>query len=547
MFLFMTGCSSMPKPGQQFVRSPSTNEGPLTATTTAVRRVKIVGDWFYLDGSPLLIKGCSYEYHPVGKNPGDVQPPPQVFRRQIRELKQAGFNAIRWFHPTPRILKICEQENMLVFVQFQIDQNGDFFDTKFRADTIAGLREIVRETRGCANIAGYLVMNEPYLHIVSSAREIEATMSLLSEVRDMVKKEDPGAYVSFDSWPSLAWLDYSSWDFICFNVYPWSSVITSNHGMGYRPFLDYLKKTLAPGKPLVIMEYGASVGPYDVSGYGYGGYTEEQQASESIQMLRDILATGAAGASYAHFADPIWKVGSNAEQDDDPEEWFGMLALDMKGGPEMEGRLRPVYYAHRDFYRAVLIEPGPCSTVSGVQRIFLNSENAKEVRYRMDDGRWQKLERGHGSSWMGHINTTTLTDGLHHVEISAEGTWDGKVPLDAWIVVANRENDPFALDVRIIPSRRSVQPDEPLSATISVHHLDGTPATNVTVNWATHEHRYWNFEPQTAVTGPEGTVTVNVEIPREPGWITISAGVDAAHGPYQRRFGGLATVAVGTK
>ena len=541
------GCSSPPKPpASALVISPKSNEAPLVSTG-GLRRVEIVGDRFHLDGSPLLIKGCLYEYHPVGKNPWDVHPPPPIFRRQIRALKEAGFNAIRWSNPTPGSLKICEQENMLIFVQFQIDQNGDFFDAKFRADTIARLREVVRQVRDCTNIVGYLAMNEPYLHTASSCAEIDATMRLLTEVRDMVKKEDPGAYVSFDSWPSLAWLDYSSWDFVCFNVYPWSPVMTSKYGMGYRPFLDYLKNTLARDKPLIIMEYGVSVGPYDVSGYGYGGYTEEQQAAESIQMLRDILAAGAAGATYTHFADQIWKVGSNAEQDDDPEEWFGMLALDLKGESAMEGRWRPVYYAHRDFYRAVLLEPAPCSAVSGAQRIFLISENAKEAIYRIDDGRWHKLERGPGPSWIGNIDTASLTDGLHRVEVSAEGNWAGKVLLDAWVVVANRAKDPFALDVRIATSSRSVQLDEPLTATISVHRLNGAPAANVAVNWAMYEHRYWNFDPQTAVTGPDGTAEINIETPREPGWITISAGVDVTNGPYQRRFGGLATVAVGTE
>ena len=434
---------------------------------------------------------------------------------------------------------------MLVLVQFEIDQNGDFFDAKFRLDTIARLRKLVRQARDGANIIGYLMMNEPYLHTASSVAEIDATMNLLMEARDMVKKEDPGAYVSFASWPPLAWLDYSSWDFICFNVYSWSPVMTSKHGMGYRPFLDFLKNTLAPTKPLLITEYGVSVGPYDVSGYGYGGYTEEQQATESIRMLRNIFAAGAAGAAYAHFADPLWKVGSNEEQDDDPEEWFGMLALDRKGGGAMEGRWRPVYWAHRDFYRAILIEPTPCSTISGAQRIFLYSENAKEALYRLDDGRWRKLERGPGSSWMDRVDTASLTDGLHRLEISIEGNWDGKILLDAWVIVANREKDPFALDVRITPSSHSIQLDEPLTATISVNHLNGAPATNVTVNWAAYEHRYWNFDPQTAITGPDGTANIHIETPREPGWLTISAGAEVVNGPYQRRFGGLATVAVG--
>ena len=543
----ISGCSSPRKIDLSAVIAPKFQETSPT-TTTSTRRIQIVGDRFQLDGAPLFIKGSFYEYHPVGTHPANVHPPVDVFRRQIRELKAAGFNCIRWFNPTREALQVCEQEDMLVFIQFWIDQSGDFADAQFRADTIARLRDMVRLVRGCRNIAGYLVINEPFLHTASTAAEIDTMTGLLAELRNMVKKEDPGAYVSFVSWPSLSWLDYSAWDFVCFNVYPWSPIMTTKDGMGFRPFLDHLKTAVAAGKPLLIMEYGLSVGPYDVSGYGYGGNSEERQASESVNMLRDILAAGAAGATYTHFADQIWKVGSMAEQDDDAEEWFGMLALDMtNSGPEMRGRWRPVYHAHRDFYRAVLLKPAPLSAIAGTQSISVYAETAREAVYRIDEGRWQKLERGPGPTWNATLDTTSLKDGLHRLEISAEGEWKGKVPLEAWVVVANRGKDPFALDVKVIPSSRSVQLDEPLAATISVHHLDGTPVTNATVNWAMYEHRYWNFDPQTAVTGPDGTAVVNVGTPREPGWITLSAGIDVTNGPYQRRFGGLATVAVGIK
>ncbi len=544
--LFLTGCSSTPKSAMELFRSPSTNGAPRVESAPS-RRVEIVGDRFCLDKAPVLIKGSFYEYHPVGANPWDTHPPADVFRRQIRELKQAGFNAIRWFNPTPDALAICEQENMLVFVQFWVDQNGDFTDPRFHTETIARLRDVVRRTRSCSTLAGYLVMNEPFLHTASSAAEVDATMSLLGELREMVRKEAPGIYVSFVSWPSLAWMDYSAWDFVCFNVYTWSPVMTTDLGMGYRPFIEQLKSALSCGKPLIVMEYGLSVGPYDVNGHGYGGNSEEQQAVQSVAMLRDILAAGAAGAAYTHFADQIWKVGSNAEQDDDPEEWFGMLALDSKGGPAMEGRWRPVYTAHKEFYRAVLLEPAPCSTVTGSQRIYVYSEGAKEAVYRIDGGRWHKLEHGPGGAWMASVNTASLTDGLHRVEASIEGDWNGKALLDAWFVVANRVKDPFALDVQVAPSSRSIRLDEPLTATISVRHKDGTPATNATVSWAMYEHRYWNFDSETAVTGPDGTAVVEVQTPREPGWITISAGLWVTNGPYQRRFGSLATVAVGVK
>ena len=66
--------------------------------------IDIHGDWFYRDGVPIFVACSYYEYHPVGKNPWGVHPPPEIFRRQIRELKDAGFNAIRWFNVTTNAL-----------------------------------------------------------------------------------------------------------------------------------------------------------------------------------------------------------------------------------------------------------------------------------------------------------------------------------------------------------------------------------------------------------------------------------------------------------
>ncbi|MFH0954358.1 MAG: hypothetical protein V1873_08520 [Verrucomicrobiota bacterium] len=525
---------------------PDASPLPLRVSPGA-RRVQIAGDQFCVDGVRFLIKASFYAYHPVGRNPWDVRPPPDVLRNHLRGLKAAGFNTIRWFEPTGPEIEICRQEGVFVFQQLWMDGNADYSDAAFRLKNLDRLREIVRGTRGHDNVLGYLVTNEPNLCGATTEREFRDVLSHLIEVRNMIREEDPGAYVSFDNWPPLVSWDHSMWDFVAFNVYTWGPITTTEHGMGYRPFLEYLKRTHASDRPLVILEYGASVCPVNRDGHGYGGWTEAAQARESLSMLRDILAAGSAGACYTHFADQIWKSGSNAtREDDDPEEWFGMLALDLRGGPAMEGRWRPVYFALQEFHRAILLEPAPFSAVRGRQRVLVHSEQAAAARFRVGGGPWQKLQNEAGPWWAGTLDTTRLEDALQRVEVQVE-SGGGTVSREAWVVVANRRPDPFALDVKLTPSRDSLWPGEPLAATVTVRRADGSPAAGQLVRWAVHEHRAWPFKPRTATTGPDGTVALDVDTQDLLGLVTISAGVDVSDGPYQRRFGDLATVRIGMR
>jgi hypothetical protein len=524
----------------------TTPEPPLHIPTNGFRRIRIVGDRFYVDGRQEFICGSYYEYHPIGTNPWDVHPPDHVFRRQIRELKAAGFNAIRWYNTTTNALAICREEDMYVFIQFWIDQAGDFSDPAFRQANLDRLRGQVRTFQPYDDvIAGYLVMNEPYYNEAMNGPTIDHIQSHLREVRDMIKAEAPAAPVALNDWPLGDALDHSFWDFICFNIYDWSPEQTTN-GIGYRPYVEWVKRVHAPDKPLVIMEYGGSVSPTALDEYGYGGWTEQEQADRSLQMLRDCIAAGCAGATYTHYADEWWNKGSNAEHDDHPEEWFGMLDLDSDGGIEMEGRWRPVYYAHSNYYRAFLVEPFDCATWQGMERVLLYSKEATAVVCRVDDGEWQALSSTDIAPWWRiEIATTNWSDGLHLFETGAQGPWSGTITNAVRVVVANESTDPRALSVRITPSSFNVTSGGALTVVIAVHHLDGVPVAGCDVAWGIFEGCTWGFTKGNATTGTDGTVEVSIPTAELNGQIWISAGIDVQQEGYQRRFGDITCVRVG--
>ncbi len=137
-----------------------------------------------------------------------------------------------------------------------------------------------------------------------------------------------------------------------------------------------------------------------------------------------------------------------------------------------------------------------------------------------------------------------MKDGLHRIEASASGPWEGRVTREAWVVVANRSPDAYALDVRLSAPGAEVARGAPIVATVTVRRRDGTPVEGAEVGWAVYEHRTWDIDPRTATTGPDGTAKLEAAAPAEPGWLTLSAGVGVSEGPYRRRFGDLLTLRV---
>jgi len=131
----------------------------------------------------------------------------------------------------------------------------------------------------------------------------------------------------------------------------------------YAAYLQHLKARTA-GMPLVIAEYGLpdsrGMSHYNPAGFHQGGHSEKEQAEKSLQLTRDIVESGCAGAVYFEWFDEWFKhnwlvmdfeipfahrkLWHNMEN---PEQNFGIRAMEgqkaVLDGEAREWSGRPLY------------------------------------------------------------------------------------------------------------------------------------------------------------------------------------------------------------
>jgi hypothetical protein len=85
--------------------------------------------------------------------------------------------------------------------------------------------------------------------------------------------------------------------------------------LGYRGYVEDVKRRLTKDKPLVVTEFGLSVSEKG-DGRGYGGNTLEEQRDGVVALWDDVLSAGAAGGCAFMWIDGWWKSGDEARLDD---------------------------------------------------------------------------------------------------------------------------------------------------------------------------------------------------------------------------------------
>ncbi|MBB1091964.1 hypothetical protein HUU61_11745 [Rhodopseudomonas palustris] len=133
-------------------------------------------------------------------------------------------------------------------------------------------------------------------------------------------------------------------DLVCLNVYTYArGVVTSPRGAvtgtSYQGYLDEL--TAITNKPIFITQVGFSTSPYEPKPWvpGFGGHRVADVPNKLRAVWQDIHTAKhherIIGVAVFELHDEWWKSGDTLDDpqirfDGDPEEWFGLYALDNK-------------------------------------------------------------------------------------------------------------------------------------------------------------------------------------------------------------------------
>jgi glycosyltransferase involved in cell wall biosynthesis len=224
-------------------------EAPRTPVQDAVS-ISVDGKFFRAGKAKHFVKGVTYGPFAPGSH-GAQFPEFDVVERDFALMLTAGINTLRVFTVPPVwLLDAARKHGLKVLVGLPWSQHVAFLDSKKIQGEIRAA--IVGGVRACAQheaVFAYLVGNEIPPDIIRwhGAGRVERFVESLVA---LVRREHPGALVSYASFPSTEYLDVAKFcDFLCFNVY-------LHDETAFRRYIARLHN-LATTKPLVLTEFGA--------------------------------------------------------------------------------------------------------------------------------------------------------------------------------------------------------------------------------------------------------------------------------------------------
>jgi O-antigen biosynthesis protein len=273
-------------------------------------RPTVYGKSLYLRGRKLTVKGVTYG--PFSSDP-DGGFDPETTAADFGRMAASGINSIRLYTPPPQwLLDLAHERGLLVMVGVPWEQHIAFLDAR-RARTIEeSVRSTVRSCAGHPALLCYAIGNEIPSSIVRwhGRRRTERFLARLCRV---VREEDPGALVTYVSYPSTEYLRLPTFDFLAFNVY------LEKRELLWR-YLTRLQN-LADDRPLVLAEIGLDS--------RRGG--EGSQADSLEWQLETISKAGCAGVFVFAWTDQ-WHRGGHEIADWD----FGVTTRERNPKPALD-------------------------------------------------------------------------------------------------------------------------------------------------------------------------------------------------------------------
>jgi GT2 family glycosyltransferase len=272
-------------------REAGLGEGHRPAAAAANARAHVRGKFIFVGEEKFYVRGVTY---------GPFRPEPDgceyhdaaTVDRDFRGMAGLGINAVRTYTVPPVwVLDAAARHGLKVMVGLPWEQHIAFLDDRGVAGAIERrVREAVRACAAHPAVLCFTVGNEIPTHIARwyGPKPIAAFLERLCRA---VKREDPGALVTYANYPSTEYLDLPFLDFVSFNVY-----LESQSKL--EPYLARLQN-IAGERPLVIAEVGL-----DSLRNG-----EAAQARVLEWQVRTTFAAGCAGIFVFAWTDEWYRGG----------------------------------------------------------------------------------------------------------------------------------------------------------------------------------------------------------------------------------------------
>ncbi len=270
------------------------------ATRGGSSRPEVRGKFLYRDGRKLFVRGVTYG--PFAPGPDGEPYSEDAARRDFAQIAAHGFNAVRTYTPPPAwLLDEAERHGLLVLAGLAWEQHVAFLaDAGHARAIVARVAAQVTARAGHPALLGWAVGNEIPAPVVRWYGA-ERVTAFLAQMAEAVRAQDPGALVTYVSYPSTEYLDLRPFDLTCFNVF-------LERRETFEAYLARLQN-VADDRPLLLTEVGLDS----------GSHGEEEQARALDWQLRAALAGGCAGAFVFAWTDE-WHRGGM-----DIEDWhFGL-------------------------------------------------------------------------------------------------------------------------------------------------------------------------------------------------------------------------------
>src|SRR6202521_5621580 len=274
--------------------------------------VRVHGKFFFAGERKHFVKGVTYGPFGIGSH-GAQFPEIDVVEQDFALMRSAGVNTVRVFTVPPLwLLDAADEAGLKVLVGLPWSQHVAFLDSAaikagIRAAVAAGVRACCRHPA----VFAYLVGNEipPDMIRWHGAGEVRR---FLKELVSLVRREHPGALVSYANFPSTEYLTIDFTDFLCFNIY-------LHDDTAFRRYIPRLHN-LAVDKPLVLTEFG-------IDSMRNG---DEEQAEILSWQVRAAFASGVAGTFVFAWTDE-WFTGGHLIED-----WaFGLVDRQRQPKPSL--------------------------------------------------------------------------------------------------------------------------------------------------------------------------------------------------------------------